>query len=137
MIFKQFYFGCLAHASYVIGDETAREAAVIDPQRDVDHYLAFAAAHQLRIRHVLLSHLHADFIARRIELRDRVGAQIYLGYGARAEYPFVALAHGDRIAFGQVSLQTVTTPGPRPPDPPALLTTARQTSLRRLAVDVA
>jgi glyoxylase-like metal-dependent hydrolase (beta-lactamase superfamily II)/rhodanese-related sulfurtransferase len=114
MIFKQFYLGCLAHASYLIGDETAHEAAVIDPQRDIDQYLEFATAHQLRIRHVILSHLHADFIAGHIELRDRVGAQIYLGDGARAEYPFVPLAHGDRIEIGRVRLEAITTPGHTP-----------------------
>ena len=52
MIFKQFYLGCLAHASYLIGDEGSRMAAVIDPQRDVDRYLGFAAEHGLQIKHV-------------------------------------------------------------------------------------
>ena len=42
MIFKQFYLNCLAHASYLIGDEQTRTAAVVDPQRDIDQYLSFA-----------------------------------------------------------------------------------------------
>jgi hydroxyacylglutathione hydrolase len=134
MIFKQFYLGCLAHASYLVGDETAREAAVVDPQRDVDHYVEFAAAHQLRIRHVILSHLHADFIAGHIELRDRVGAQIYLGDGARAEYPFVPLTHGDQIAFGQVCLQAVTTPGHTPESISLLVFDRRQNEGEPFAV---
>ena len=79
MIFKQFYLGCLAHASYLIGDEPTHVAAVVDPQRDIDQYLAFAAEHSLTIKHVLLTHLHADFIAGHLELRDRAGATIYLG----------------------------------------------------------
>ncbi|HEY1483549.1 MAG TPA: MBL fold metallo-hydrolase, partial [Candidatus Acidoferrum sp.] len=79
MIFKQFYLNCLAHASYVIGDEQTGVAAVVDPQRDIEQYLAFAAEQSLQIKHVFLTHLHADFIAGHLELRDRVGATIYLG----------------------------------------------------------
>jgi len=79
MILKQFYLNCLAHASYLIGDERAQWAAVVDPQRDVDQYLTFAADHHVRIAHVFLTHFHADFIAGHIELRDRTGATIYLG----------------------------------------------------------
>jgi len=74
MIIKQFYLNCLAHASYLIGDEETGIAAVIDPQRDIDQYLAFADAHQLRIAHVFLTHLHADFLAGHLELRDRAYA---------------------------------------------------------------
>ena len=84
MILKQFYLNCLAHASYLIGDEQTHTAAVVDPQRDVDQYLAFAAEHGLRIEHVFLTHLHADFIAGHLELRDRAGAKIYLGAAAKA-----------------------------------------------------
>ena len=54
MILKQFYLNCLAHASYLIGDEHTHAAAVVDPQRDVDQYLAFATEHGLRIQHVFL-----------------------------------------------------------------------------------
>src|SRR5215471_12037821 len=83
MILKQFYLGCLAHASYLIGDEGTGEAAVVDPQRDIDQYLAFATENNLQIKHVFLTHLHADFIAGHLELRDRVGAKIYLGASPR------------------------------------------------------
>jgi len=84
MLIKQFYLNCLAHASYLVGDEAAHVAAVVDPQRDIDQYLAFAAEHQLEIRHVFLTHFHADFLAGHLELRDRTGATIYLGAAARA-----------------------------------------------------
>src|SRR4051812_17154838 len=114
MIVQQFYLNCLAHASYLVGDERTRAAAVVDPQRDIDQYLAFAAQHGLTIRHVLLTHLHADFIAGHLELRDRVGATIYLGAKARAEYQFVPLADGDRIEMGNVRLQALETPGHTP-----------------------
>jgi len=114
MILHQFYLNCLAHASYLVGDERSQIAAVVDPQRDIDQYLAFAREHDLRIAHVLLTHLHADFIAGHLELRDRVGATIYLGAAAKAEYAFTPLADGDSIEFGAVRLQALETPGHTP-----------------------
>lgn len=114
MIFKQFYLPCLAHASYIIGDETTGAAAVVDPQRDVERYLAFASAHKLQIKHVILTHLHADFVAGHLELRDRAGATIYLGAKAQAEYKFNPLGDGSVIEFGQVRLKALETPGHTP-----------------------
>jgi len=111
MILKQFYLNCLAHASYLIGDERTHAAAVVDPQRDIDQYLAFAAEHGLRIGHVVLTHFHADFIAGHLELRDRAGAAIYLGAAARAEYRFTRLHDGDVVDLGRVRLQALETPG--------------------------
>jgi glyoxylase-like metal-dependent hydrolase (beta-lactamase superfamily II)/rhodanese-related sulfurtransferase len=114
MIFKQFYLPCLAHASYLIGDEATGTAVVIDPQRDVDQYLAFAADHSLKIRHVFLTHLHADFVAGHLELRDCAGATIYLGAAARAAYAFVPMKDGSVVEFGTVRLKTLETPGHTP-----------------------
>src|SRR6185312_10472715 len=114
MILHQFYLNCLAHASYLVGDERSQIAAVVDPQRDIDQYLAFAGQHGLRIAHVFLTHLHADFIAGHLELRDRVGATIYLGAAAKAEYAFTPLGDGDRIEMGRVRLQAIETPGHTP-----------------------
>jgi hydroxyacylglutathione hydrolase len=114
MILKQFYLGCLAHASYLIGDEETGEAAVVDPQRDIDQYLAFAAENKLHIKHVFLTHLHADFIAGHLELRDRVGAKIYLGAAAKAKYAFTPLKDGEGIEFGKVRLRALETPGHTP-----------------------
>ena len=114
MIFKKFYLNCLAHASYLIGDEETGVAAVVDPQRDIAQYLAFAAEHRLRIKHVFLTHLHADFVAGHLELRDRAAATIYLGAKARAEYRFTPLADGDVVEFGNVRLKSLETPGHTP-----------------------
>ena len=111
MILKQFYLNCLAHASYLIGDERTHTAAVVDPQRDVDQYVAFAQEHGLRIAHVFLTHFHADFLAGHLELRDRTGAIIYLGAAAKAEYRFTPLADGDLVEFGTVRLRALETPG--------------------------
>ena len=114
MILKQFYLPCLAHASYLIGDEATGTAAVVDPQRDIDQYVAFAAAHSLEIKHVFLTHLHADFIAGHLELRDRVGAKIYLGAAAKAGYAFTPLHDGDIVELGRVRLKALETPGHTP-----------------------
>lgn len=114
VILQQYYLKCLAHASYLIGDEESRVAAIVDPQRDIDQYLDVARAHHLQIRHVFLTHLHADFVAGHLELRDRVGATIYIGRAAEVEYPHVPLAEGDVVEFGRVRIQARETPGHTP-----------------------
>lgn len=114
MICKQFYLGCLAHASYLIGDQESRLAAVVDPQRDVDQYLDEAKARELEIKYVLLTHFHADFIAGHLELRDRVGARIGLGAQAKADFDFLPLKDGDAIDLGKVRLRIMETPGHTP-----------------------
>src|SRR5262245_38743505 len=114
MILKQFYLNCLAHASYLVGDEESGVAAVIDPQRDIEQYLAFAREHDLRITHVFLTHLHADFIAGHLELRERTGATICLGAAAKTGLPCMAMHEGDTIGFGRVRIKTLDTPGHTP-----------------------
>ena len=114
MLLHQFYLNCLAHASYLIGDMRTQTAAVVDPQRDVDRYLACAAERGLTIRHVILTHFHADFIAGHLEIREQTGAAIYLGRPAQAEYPFTPLGDGDGIEMGDVRLEALETPGHTP-----------------------
>lgn len=114
MVLKQYYLGCLAHASYLIADQESGEAAVVDPQRDIEQYLADAEELSCRIGHVLLTHLHADFIAGHLELRDRVGAAIHLGARAEAEYPFTAMGDGEELELGDIRLRVLETPGHSP-----------------------
>lgn len=114
MIFERFYLNCLAHASYLIGDEQTGTAAVVDPRRDVGPYLEAAERNGLLIRHVFLTHFHADFIAGHLELRDRTGATIHLGASARAEYAYTPMKDGDAIEFGRVRMQVLETPGHTP-----------------------
>src|SRR5205823_2530218 len=115
MILEQHYLGCLAHASYFLADEGSHVAAVVDPQRDVGRYLEQAERTGCQIRHVFLTHLHADFIAGHLELRDRTGAQIHLGARAQAEYEFAAEAEGSTIDLGpQVRIKVLETPGHSP-----------------------
>jgi glyoxylase-like metal-dependent hydrolase (beta-lactamase superfamily II)/rhodanese-related sulfurtransferase len=109
MYFEQFYLGCLAHASYMVGTEGV--AAVIDPQRDVEIYLEAARQNGLRIEHVIETHLHADFVSGHRELAARTGAKIYVGARAGAQFPHVAVSEGDEIRFGQGRLRFLETPG--------------------------
>jgi hydroxyacylglutathione hydrolase len=114
LILKQFYLPCLAHASYVIGDEQTGTAVVVDPQRDIDQYVSFAAENKLTIGHVFLTHLHADFVAGHLELRDRASAQICLGAAAKAEYAFRPFRDAEALEFGRVRLKVLETPGHTP-----------------------
>ena len=112
MHFKQFYVGCLAHASYLIGDQG--EAVVVDPSRDVEMYLAEAKAHGLVIRWVLETHLHADFVSGHRELAAATGAVIGIGARAGAAYVHHALHEGDEVRAGDVMLRALETPGHTP-----------------------
>jgi len=110
--FKQFYLGCLAHASYLIGSEG--EAAVVDPRRDVDEYLAEAQANGLRIRYVIETHLHADFVSGHRELAERTGAEVVFGKRAGAAFPHRPVGDGDELRLGAVVLRFLETPGHTP-----------------------
>jgi len=111
MVLKQYYLGCLAHASYLLGDETSSTAIIVDPQRDIQQYLTDAGKLGLEIRHVFLTHFHADFVAGHLELRDRCGATIHLGSRAQAEYAFIAMQDGDTLDFPGMRLKVLATPG--------------------------
>ena len=83
MFFRQYDLACLSLYSYLIGDTTTGRAVVVDPQRDVDEYLADAAAAGLRIERVIETHFHADFLSGHLELAAATGAVI--SYGDRAD----------------------------------------------------
>jgi hydroxyacylglutathione hydrolase len=112
MYFKQFYLGCLAHASYLIGSNG--EAAVVDPQRDVDEYLAESAAQGLQVKYVIETHLHADFVSGHHEIAARTGAQIVFGAQAGVEFDHRAVRDGEELRMGQVVLRFIETPGHTP-----------------------
>jgi hydroxyacylglutathione hydrolase len=112
MKFKQFYLGCLAHASYYIGSAT--EAAVIDPQRDIEQYLAEAEANGQRIKYVIETHSHADFVSGHIELAKKTGAQIVFGQRANTEFPTLKVKDGDELRVGKIKLKFLETPGHTP-----------------------
>lgn len=114
MFLQRYYLECLSHASYMVADEKTKVAAVIDPRRDIGIYIEDAHAHGFKIKHVILTHFHADFVAGHIELRDKVGARIYLGARAEAEFDFEPLGDGSVIELGDVRLEAIETPGHTP-----------------------
>ena len=109
MEIKRFYLACLAHASYLIHD--GQEAAVIDPQRDVDLYIDEARQLGLRIRWVIETHLHADFVSGHLELASRTGATICLGDGSGALFAHRDLHENDELPLGSARLRILSTPG--------------------------
>lgn len=116
MFFQQYYLECLSHASYMVGDTTTGLAAVIDPQRDIDQYVADAAANGLRIVKVIETHFHADFLSGHLELAAATGASIVFGAAAkgRVEFEVETLTHGSHISLGNVDLEILETPGHTP-----------------------
>ena len=112
MYFKQFYLACLAHASYLIGSDG--EAVVVDPQRDVDEYLAEASAQGFQIKYVIETHLHADFVSGHQEIANRTGAEIVFGEKAGVEFEHRAVRDGEELRIGKVVLQIIETPGHTP-----------------------
>jgi hydroxyacylglutathione hydrolase len=120
VFFKQYYLGCLSHASYLVGDTASGRAVVVDPQRDIAGYLSDATAAGLRIERVIETHFHADFLSGHLELQRATGAVISYGSAAEgvAEFPIEPLAHGQVLALGHnddsVALEIRHTPGHTP-----------------------
>ncbi|HEY6402761.1 MAG TPA: rhodanese-like domain-containing protein [Blastocatellia bacterium] len=112
MYFKQFYLGCLAHASYLIG--SGGEAAVVDPQRDIEQYINEAEAEGLKIKYVIETHLHADFVSGHRELAERTGARIIFGSKAAAALDYLPAKEGDEFRIGKAILRILETPGHTP-----------------------
>lgn len=104
----------LAHLSYLLGDEEAGEAVVIDPRRDVDIYLELARRHALRITAVLETHIHADFVSGSTELAALTGAEIVGGRAGRYAFAVRGVGEGDEIAVGSLRLRVLETPGHTP-----------------------
>ncbi|MCL6647940.1 MAG: MBL fold metallo-hydrolase [Chloroflexi bacterium] len=114
MYFKQFLhdeFGC---SSYFIASRFSRDAAVIDPQWEVQPYLDLAAERGYTIRAVIDTHLHADHISGNRRLAAATGATLYLHEAAEVHFPFQPLRDGEVVRVGQIELHVVHTPGHRP-----------------------
>lgn len=112
MYFEQFYLGCLAHASYMLASQG--EAVVVDPQRDVEIYLAAAEEHGLQIRHIFETHLHADFVSGHKELAERTGATIYIGPHGGARFDRKEVSDGFQLRIGKLRMDVLETPGHTP-----------------------
>jgi len=120
MIVTRFFEPAIAQASYLIGCAAAGEAIVIDPNRDIAHYLAAAARDHVRITHVTETHIHADFLSGARELAQATGAMLLLSDEGDADWKYAfahearLLHHGDRITIGNIHLDVLHTPGHTP-----------------------
>jgi len=112
MHFKQFYLGCLSHASYYLG--SGGEAAIIDPQRDVQQYLDEASANGQQIKYIIETHSHADFVSGHLELAGKTGAEIIYGQRAATQFPTHKVSDGDELMVGSIKLRFLETPGHTP-----------------------
>ncbi len=112
MYLKRFFIEGLAHASYLFGADG--EAAVVDPKRDIDDYLAEAERQGLRIVAIFNSHPHADFASGFRELADRTGAKVYVSHLAPVNYEHVGAKDGDRVKVGSLEVELLETPGHSP-----------------------
>lgn len=126
MYFELVYDKSLAQASYVIGCQKAGIAAVIDPKRDVDTYLQIAAENDLKITHILETHIHADFLCGSRELAELTGGELFLSDEGdedwKYEFPHNKVKHGDIIKVGKLSIEAIYTPGHTPEHLSFLLT---------------
>ena len=114
VLFRQFVDGDLGCASYLIGDEAAHEAAVVDPAFAIEQYLEAAEADGLRIVAALETHTHADHVSGHGRLALECGARVNVHPAAQPEFPFEALEDGSEIRLGDVTIRVVHTPGHRP-----------------------
>ena len=109
MKIEQIYTGCLAQGAYYI--ESNGEAAVIDPLREVQPYIDRAHQNNAKIKYVLETHFHADFVSGHIDLAQKTGAAIVYGPTAKPGFDFYAAKDGEELKLGNVTIRVLHTPG--------------------------
>lgn len=109
MFIKQLYTGCLSEAAYYI--ESDGIAAIIDPLRDIEEYLALAAERKAKIRYIFETHFHADFVSGHLELATATGATIVYGPDAITTLPVKVAKDGERFDIGKIKIEVLHTPG--------------------------
>ena len=114
MYMQQFFVPGLGHASYLIGDESAGEAAIFDPKRDIADYIAAAQAQDMRITHVFETHLHNDFVSGARDLVAQTGASHHVPANAHVAYSHVSTQENDEVHLGQIIIHVLDTPGHTP-----------------------
>ena len=107
MIIKQIYTKCLAQASYYI--ESEGEVAIIDPIRDIDDYVSLIG--NKKLKYILETHFHADFVSGHLELSKRYLAPIIFGPNASPNYSFLSKKDGELLKLGKIKFQILHTPG--------------------------
>src|SRR6059058_4675900 len=114
MLLRQFQIEGLGHLSTLIADEQAGVAAVVDPRRDVDVYVDAARERDLRISHVVETHLHNDYVSGARELASLTGADHLIGAGADLRYEHRPMADGESVRTGSIELTALAAPGHTP-----------------------
>ena len=114
MLLRQFVIDGLGHLSTLIADESAGLAAVVDPRRDVDVYLDAARAADVRISHVVETHLHNDYVSGGRELAALTGASHVIGAGAQLAHDHRPVRHGESFEVGSLRFTVLETPGHTP-----------------------
>lgn len=109
MKIEQIYTGCLAQGAYYI--ESDGEAVIIDPLREVQPYIEKAEKNGARIKYVLETHFHADFVSGHLDLSKKTGAPIVYGPNAQPAFDFYAAQDGEVLQVGKASIQVLHTPG--------------------------
>jgi hydroxyacylglutathione hydrolase len=114
VIFTQFVDGDLGCASYLVGDEDAAVAAVVDPAYAIEQYGAEAARREVRIERVLETHTHADHVSGHGRFALEQGLPVHIHPVAEVEYAAEPLADGAALELGAVTVRCLRTPGHRP-----------------------
>ena len=110
MYIEQLYTNCLAEAAYYI--ESDGEAAIIDPLRETEPYLAMADKRGATIKYVFETHFHADFVSGHIDLSRKANAPIVYGPNAETEYKVYNARDGEEFKLGKLKIKVLHTPGP-------------------------
>ncbi len=106
---EQIYTGCLAEAAYYI--ESNGEAAIIDPLRETEPYIERAKTDNAKIKYVLETHFHADFVSGHLDLKKKAGATIVFGPTAQPNYDAYVAKDGEELKLGNVTIKVLHTPG--------------------------
>jgi len=121
---EQIYTGCLAQGAYYI--ESNGEAAIIDPLRETEPYIAKAKANGVKIKYIFETHFHADFVSGHLDLAKKTGAKIIYGPKAETEYKKHLAKDGEVFKLGKVSITVLHTPGHTPESTTYLLKDAKK-----------
>lgn len=112
MYIEQLYTNCLAEAAYYI--ESEGEAAIIDPIRETEPYIALAQKRKATIKYIFETHFHADFVSGHIDLAKKVSAPIIYGPQAHTKYQVLNAVDGEEFKLGKVTIKVLHTPGHTP-----------------------
>ncbi len=109
MKIEQIYTGCLAQGAYYI--ESNGEAAIVDPLREVESYIEKAEKNNAKIRYVLETHFHADFVSGHLDLSKKTGAQIVFGPTATPSFKAYIAKDDEELKLGDIKIKVLHTPG--------------------------